>query len=229
MTRKILIAVALVASSAYVACGGGGDEAKPPVTPASVDSSSASASANPPASAAPVDTTPVATASAAPSVVAPPPAPKSLYDRLGGKDAITKVVDTFIANLAADKRVSKRLAKDMGKDGKLNDQGKKFRDNLIDQISSLTGGDATYKGKDMKAAHKGMKITDAEWTATVEDLVAALKTNGVSDDLQGELLKPLAAMHDDIVEVPAKPAKAAASASASAAPKAAPSASAKTK
>lgn len=199
MNRKILIAVALVASSAYIACGGGADDGKPPVTPTSADSSSASTMAS-------ASDMPAPTVSAAPSASTPPPAPKSLYDRLGGKDAIGKVVDTFLANMAADKRVNKRFGKDVGKDGKLTAQGQKFRDNLVDQISAATGGDATYKGKDMKSAHKGMKITEAEWTATVEDLVAALKTAGVSDDLQTELLAPIAAMHDDIVEVPAKPA-----------------------
>jgi hemoglobin len=200
MNRKILIAVALVASSAYIACGGGADDGKPPVVPAGADSSSASSMASSSSDA------PVMTASAAPSASTPPPAPKSLFDRLGGHDAIAKVVETFLTNIAADKRINKRFTKDVAKDGKLSAQGQKLRDSLVDQISQATGGDATYKGKDMKAAHKGMKITEADWTATVEDLVAALKSVGVPDDLQTELLVPVAAMHDDIVEVPAKSA-----------------------
>jgi hemoglobin len=205
MNRKILIAVTLIASSAYIACGGGSDSAPPPVTPAAVDSSSATTSSTSTTTTTTTDST-TTTTSAMPAASTPPPAPKSLYDRLGGKDAIGKVVDTFLGVVAADKRINKRFAKDVGKDGKLTDQGKKLRDSIVEQLTALTGGDATYKGKDMKAAHKGMKITEADFTAFVEDLVSALKTAGVSDDLQGELLKPLAAMHDDVVEVPAKAA-----------------------
>jgi hemoglobin len=35
---------------------------------------------------------------------------KSLYDRLGGKPAITAVVDDFIGNVAGDGRINKRFA-----------------------------------------------------------------------------------------------------------------------
>src|SRR5262245_18077549 len=34
------------------------------------------------------------------------PAPKSLYQRLGGKQAISAVVNDFVANVAADKRIN---------------------------------------------------------------------------------------------------------------------------
>src|SRR4051794_12295097 len=82
------------------------------------------------------------------------PAKKSLYDRLGGKDAITKVVDEFITNVAADKVINKRFAKT---------DIKKLKGNLVDQICAATGGPCKYTGKDMKEAHKGMKITEAEF------------------------------------------------------------------
>ncbi len=44
----------------------------------------------------------------------------------------------------------------------------KLKSNLADQICDATGGPCSYLGRDMKTAHKGMNITEAEWNATVE-------------------------------------------------------------
>ncbi|MFT3700624.1 MAG: group 1 truncated hemoglobin [Kofleriaceae bacterium] len=118
------------------------------------------------------------------------PAEKSLFDRLGGKAAITKVVDDFVANVAADKRINSFFAKT---------DIKKLKANLVDQVCEATGGPCKYKGKDMKTAHKGMKITEDQWNATVEDLTKALDKNKVGDKEKGELLGALGGMKGDIV------------------------------
>src|SRR3954447_7760771 len=77
-----------------------------------------------------------------------PPKPKSLYERLGNKEGITKVVDAFIKNMVGNDVVKKRFAK-LSKD-----RVEKFRNNLIDQICKESGGDCEYAGKPMKEAHK---------------------------------------------------------------------------
>ena len=115
---------------------------------------------------------------------------KSLYDRLGGKDAITAVVDDFVANVAADKRINGFFAKaDIPR----------LKRNLVDQICQATGGPCTYTGKDMKTAHKGMGITDADFNALVEDLQKSLNKFKVPDKEQGELLGALASLKPQIV------------------------------
>ena len=101
---------------------------------------------------------------------APPetPAGPTLYQRLGGREAIKGVVDDFVANMAADPRVNSRFKDlDAVKVGKL-------QTHLADQICDATGGPCAYLGRDMKAVHTGMGITEAEWNATVEDLVKSL-------------------------------------------------------
>jgi len=75
----------------------------------------------------------------------------------------------------------------------------KFKSNLADQIGEATGGPCSYLGKDMKAAHEGMRITEAEWTATVENLVKALDKNNVDAKSKQELLGALGPMKKDIV------------------------------
>jgi hemoglobin len=130
-----------------------------------------------------------------------PPKPKSLYERLGNKEGITKVVDSFMKNLTANDVVKKRFAK-LSKE-----KVEKFRNNLIDQICKESGGDCEYTGKSMKDVHKGMKITEPEWNATVSALKAALDENKVAENEQNDLIAAVAPMKDDIVEIKAKPKK----------------------
>lgn len=127
-----------------------------------------------------------------------PPKPKSLYERLGNKEGIAKVVDSFVKNLQSNDVTKKRFAK-LSKD-RLD----KFRQNLVDQICHETGGDCEYTGKDMKAAHKGMKITEAEWNATISALKAAMEENSVGETEADDLFALVAPMKDDIVEVKPK-------------------------
>ncbi len=140
---------------------------------------------------------------AGPEDAAPPepPKPKSLYERLGAKEGITKVVDAFLKNMMGNDVVKKRFAK-LSKD-KID----KLRNHLVDQICKESGGDCEYSGKNMKDAHKGMKITEPEWNAAVSALKAALDENKVAENEMNDLIGLVAPMKDDIVEVKAKPKK----------------------
>lgn len=120
---------------------------------------------------------------------------KSLYSRLGGKKAITAVVEEFVNNCAGDTRINKFFA-DTAKDKK---RLAKFKKNLVNQICQASGGPCKYTGKDMKTAHKGMGITDADFGALVEDLVKALNKFNVGATEQKELLGALGGMKGDIV------------------------------
>ena len=115
---------------------------------------------------------------------------KPLYDRLGGRPAITAVVDDFIGNVAGDTRINRRFA-----DANIP----QLKTMLVDQICQASGGPCTYKGQTMKASHKGMKITDAEFTALVEDLVKSLDKFKVGAREKNELLTALGSMKGDIV------------------------------
>lgn len=121
------------------------------------------------------------------------PGGKSLYDRLGGKAAISTVVDQFVANVTADTRINGRFA---------TTDIVKLKGHLVDQICMATGGPCSYTGRDMKTTHAGMKISNADFGALVEDLVKALDTLKVPAGEKGELLGLLAPMKRDIVEVP---------------------------
>ncbi len=117
----------------------------------------------------------------------------TLYKRLGGREGIRGVVDDFVAFLVADPRVNARFTK------LTPAQVEKLKTNASDQICDATGGPCSYLGKDMKAAHTGMNITEADWNATVEDLIKALDKRNVAKKDQQELIGLLAPMKKDIV------------------------------
>jgi hemoglobin len=116
----------------------------------------------------------------------------SLYERLGGLDAITMVIDSFSARCAGDDRINGKFART---------DIPRLRKMLVDQICEGTGGPCSYSGRDMRAAHDGMGVTAGEFDALVEDLVAALDEFNVPKAERDELLGLLGPMRSDIVEV----------------------------
>jgi hemoglobin len=114
----------------------------------------------------------------------------SLYDRLGKQDAITAVVDDFVANVAADTRINAFFA---------NADVPHLKKMLVEQICAAAGGPCKYTGKDMKTAHQGMNVKAADFDALVEDLKKSLDKFKVPAKEQQDLLGALAPMKADIV------------------------------
>jgi hemoglobin len=115
----------------------------------------------------------------------------TLYKRLGGLTAIRAVVNDFVGNVAADKRINRFFAK-------TNIPRLKLR--LVEQICQGSGGPCTYKGKSMKEAHRGMGVGGGDFAALVEDLQKSLVKFKVPAREQGELIAILGPMRKDIVE-----------------------------
>jgi hemoglobin len=116
----------------------------------------------------------------------------SLYERLGGLEAITSVVDSFVTRCAGDQRINAKFERT---------DVPRLRKMLIDQVCDATGGPCTYAGRDMRRTHDGMAVTAGEFDALVEDLVSTLDEFEVPKAEQEELLGLLAPMRGDIVEV----------------------------
>jgi hemoglobin len=118
-------------------------------------------------------------------------AASTLYERLGGYDAIVAVVDQTIANIAADHRINKFFA---------HADIPHLRRSLADQICAASGGWCVYAGRDMKTAHAGMHIHSRHFNALVQDLGMALNKFKVPAQEQHELVAILAPLKSDIVQ-----------------------------
>ncbi len=116
---------------------------------------------------------------------------KSLYERLGGKPAITAVVDDFVGRVAANSQINRFFAAT---------DIPKLKTNLVDQICEASGGPCKYKGKDMKTAHKGMGVSNTHFDAMGSDMVATLNHFKVPQKEKDELLAILGSTRKDIVE-----------------------------
>jgi len=115
---------------------------------------------------------------------------KSLYERLGGQPAIIAVVDDFVGNVAADKRINGFFGKtDIPRLKRL----------LVEQICAGSGGPCIYTGRDMRTAHAGMGVKNRHFNALVQDLGKSLNKFKVPPKEQKELVAILAPMRKDIV------------------------------
>ena len=117
---------------------------------------------------------------------------QSLYNRLGGKDAVVAVIDAFVARAAADRRINAKFART---------DVPRLKSMLVEQVSAATGAPATYTGRGMRETHDGMGVTAGEFDALVEDLVATLNEFKVPGPEQQELFGILGPLRPDIVEV----------------------------
>jgi hemoglobin len=96
------------------------------------------------------------------------PAQKSLYQRLGGYDALAAVTDDFLGRLATDPQLGRFFVG-------LNEESRtRVREHVIDFLCAATGGPCKYTGRDMKTVHTGLNITEADWNTNVKYLIATL-------------------------------------------------------
>jgi hemoglobin len=120
----------------------------------------------------------------------------SLYKRLGGYDALAAVTDDFITALATDKKLGRFFV------GASDNSKARIRQLVVDQLCAATGGPCLYIGRDMKASHKGLGITEEDWNIAVNLLVGTLKKFKVPEKEQKELAGALMTLKADIVEKP---------------------------
>lgn len=119
---------------------------------------------------------------------------KSLYERLGGFDAIAAVADDFIGRLAASKQLGRFVV------GLSDDSKKKLRQHFVEFLCNATGGPCIYMGRDMKTSHTGLGITEADWDESVKLLIETLDKFKVPQKEKDEVLAAVGSLKKDIVE-----------------------------
>lgn len=120
----------------------------------------------------------------------------SLYKRLGGYDAIVAVTADFIDRLAKDPVESRFFVG-------LNDEHKaRVAQLVVEFLVVNTGGPGSYVGRPMKEAHKGLGITENDWSISVKHLTATLDKFNVPEREKNEVLNAISGLKNDIVEKP---------------------------
>jgi hemoglobin len=122
----------------------------------------------------------------------PATAPAGLYQALGEKPGITRLMDDFVSRLAQDPRIGGHF-----KEVKPS----ALKESLTDQICQLSGGPCQYEGADMKSAHADMDINKGHFNALVEVLQTAMDAQGIPFAQQNRLFALLAPMHRDVITV----------------------------
>jgi hemoglobin len=132
----------------------------------------------------------------------------SLYDQLGGVYGIAPVVDYFVDRLWSDPVM---IANPYVAEARQRYAKASLRFLLTEYLCDKTGGPMVYRGRDLKTAHAGLRISEKEWQAMLADLKASLRKFGVSEESQWDLIEVIEGTKKDIVvgTAPAAPAPAA--------------------
>ena len=113
-----------------------------------------------------------------------------LYKAFGEKAGLVALMDDFMTRLLADARTGPHF--------KPSNQ-QRVKEQLVDQLCSLSGGPCVYKGADMKSSHANLDIKKSDFHALVEVLQVSMDAKGIAPRKQNEMLALLAPMHRDII------------------------------
>ena len=116
----------------------------------------------------------------------------SLYQSLGQKAGLVRLMDDFVPRLFNDPRIGVHFKKT---------NAKNLKEQLVDQVCMVSGGPCAYKGGDMKSTHADLDITKGDFNALVEALQLAMDAQGIAFSAQNQLLARLAPMHRDVITV----------------------------
>lgn len=121
---------------------------------------------------------------------------KTLYQRMGGYDAMAGIVDDFLVQLRGDPAFNRFGG------GRSEASLKRTRQIIVDQFCAMTGGPCSYIGRDMKSAHQGLKITRTEWDSSIKKLELSLDKFKVNGKDKEEFVAMIQKVRDEIVEAP---------------------------
>jgi len=115
----------------------------------------------------------------------------TLYEDIGGEDAIATVVDDFYEKVLSDESLAHHF------EGVSMDE---LREHQSAFLTMVTGGPADYSGGDMRSAHAHLSLSDADFDAVAGHLDAALRQNGVADDHVEAILGEVEALRDEVLD-----------------------------
>jgi hemoglobin len=135
-------------------------------------------------------------------------AKQTLYQRLGGEKTIVALVDDMTARAIADPRVNfeRQNVKTSWIGGKYKaweptqENIDRFKQHMVEFLTLATGGPTDYSGRDMRTAHKGMRISNNEFDAMIGDVKTSMDKLGLGRAEKRDLLAVVETTRKEIVE-----------------------------
>lgn len=118
---------------------------------------------------------------------------KSLYERLGGYDAIAAVIDDFFKRMINDPQLGRFFI------GLSTDSKMRAQQLTVDFVCNATGGPCLYTGRDMKTVHTGLNINEDDWNLSAKYLTATLDKFNVPEKEKSEVLNLVTSLKGVIV------------------------------
>jgi hemoglobin len=119
---------------------------------------------------------------------------KTLYERLGGYNAIAAVANDLLPRLRADPQL-RRFWAHRGEDGIMRE-----KQLLIDFLCASAGGPMYYRGRDMALTHRGMRISDSDWNVFLGHAAATLAKFHVPEAEQRDVVAFVQSLKNDCIE-----------------------------
>ena len=121
----------------------------------------------------------------------------TLFQRLGGRPGIQSIVDDIVLLHLDNPAIQARFRPYL----ETPDKVELVKKHTCDFFEAGSGGPTPYKGRSMRDAHRGMNISEAEYMAAVDDILAALKKHAIDDQTQNDVLAIAYSLKGEILRV----------------------------
>ncbi|MGD9843354.1 MAG: group 1 truncated hemoglobin [Steroidobacteraceae bacterium] len=121
----------------------------------------------------------------------------SLYERLGGASGISRVVDDVVTAHMANPVIRARFLPYLEKEGRIAE----LKAHTCAFLGAGSGGPEQYKGRGMKDAHRGMNINEAEYMATIDDILMVLNQHDIDQQTCNDILAIAYSLKGEILRV----------------------------
>lgn len=123
-------------------------------------------------------------------VTAEAPVMQTLYERIGGEVVSRAIVEDIWTNHGNNPIVKGRF---------LYSDAEQVKERVFEIFAAATGGDVKYTGMDLAERHSNLNVSEMEFNAAIDDIMAALTKNNVAQKEKDEVLVILWSVRPAIV------------------------------